>query len=170
MKTGYAIGNGLSRLGQKIPTDGPVVGCNAAYKDTYVDYLVSLDPRVEVPRDRLFKWVHLDNRVDLLLDDERVGDVRDLFPFAGFDSGMVACAFLARHLRCNQVYMLGFDFYTGANGRNDIYHEKAVQNSIPMTNWNLLAAHYPETNFIRLGPWRDEYSELEGLTFGNHLS
>jgi hypothetical protein len=170
LKTGYAIGNGLSREGVDLGSlDGLVVGCNGLYKDFSPDILVSLDARVEVPEERDFKWLHLaETRVGLLLDDRLIGDVRDLFPFPGFDSGMVACAYLARYSRCATVYMIGFDFYTGYGGRNDIYHDEAVKNSIPMTNWNLLADFYPDTDFVRLGPWRDEYSELKGLTFGNH--
>ena len=99
MKTGYAIGNGLSREGVDLAAlDGPIVGCNGLYRDFTPDVLVSLDRRVSVPADRSFKWLHLDEGTGLLLDDQQIGDERNVFLFPCFDSGMVACAYLAKYI------------------------------------------------------------------------
>ena len=172
---GYAIGNGLSRLSIDIPDDGPVVGCNRFYTDNKTDYLValdwpmikeieSLDRRDFVLISRTARWSHF------TLDGEPFCKIHELNGKYGKNSGIIACAFLASFLQCDKVYMIGFDFFAYDEGdkTNDVYGGLYRFSNI-FTPFNKLFARYPDTEFIRVGPWRKEYEALEGLKFEDRL-
>jgi hypothetical protein len=172
---GYAIGNGLSRLGMEIPTDGPIVACNRAYTDTPADYIVALDWPVILEIEKLdhrdFQFITRTPRWShFTLDGEPICKIYELNGKHAKNSGIVACAFLAKILQCSTIYMIGFDFFAYDEGdkTNDIYGGLHRHGNI-ITPFNTLFARYPETEFIRVGPWRDEYSTLKGLTFEDRL-
>jgi len=147
---GFAIGNGFSRVGYNLESlrgdDRLIVGCNYLYRDFTPDYIVSLDQRpceaIRNLKDRQFKWLHLDN-LWLYLDDKPLIDIREINSFPGNNSGTIACSFLAKHLKCSTVYMLGFDFYLG---------QVPFMNNVPQSSWNTMVKDFPGTRFIRVGP------------------
>lgn len=165
---GYAIGNGTSRefanLKDLIGTS-PIVGCNWFFKDGIADTIVAIDQPVidkinEIPQDkRGFRHIGVDGRRpgdNVLLDGQVIARFGDLLPGNAFfyNSGLIACAYLAGVLQVKRLYMFGFDFFKWEPGqkKNDIYSNTILR---PVRNFEkkftALAQAYPGTEFIRVG-------------------
>jgi len=132
------IGNGESRKRIDINSiNTKKVGCNAIYRDYYVDYLVCVDKRMI--QEALDANANYDSlvftRPDLFskFNTKRLREVPSL-PYAGFErldlpkhwgSGPYAVLLGALKTTTNEVKMIGFDLY-GIDGKtNNVYKDTA---------------------------------------------
>jgi len=175
---GFAIGNGLSRTGfdlESLRGKGPIVGCNRLYQDFSPDYIVALDSSMKheinmLPsRDWVLisavpRWSHY------TLDGEPFCRYKELNGVHGRNSGITACGFLAKYHKVEKCYMIGFDFFTYEKGdkTNDVYHDRIIKFPNFQASWNLLFTRYPETEFIRVGPYLPWLDNLNGVTLNEH--
>jgi hypothetical protein len=135
-RVGFAIGNGLSRLEfdlERLRGHGEIVGCNWLYRDFTPDYLVGID---KVVRDTLqgkrhdFGFITKDmwdfgrgTQCYLMCDGKEIAPFREINAGYGNNSGIVACWVLSEWLKCDVIYMIGFDFFLDVPGNkyNDVY-------------------------------------------------
>lgn len=182
---GIAIGNGLSRQGFDLSTlKGPdrcVVGCNWICRDYDPDIIVAIDTdpvREFAAMERRWEWlsrnhsghwivmVHPDGSYDEIMETAQINGGY------GKNSGIIACSYLSKHLKCDKVYMLGFDFFRLLPGqtKNDLYHKGLIGFTKYEKAWNLLTSQCSQTEFIRVGdipPTEHKfyYEMLHGLTY-----
>lgn len=162
MTIGFAIGNGPSRTEfdlHKIDGRGLSVGCNWIFKDYTPDIIVAIDKVMKdlfiKMEDRPFKWITTNaNHSILLLDGEKAMPVIEVNRTVGKNSGIIACSYLGKKVKCEKIYMIGFDFFRIHPGMksNDIYHDHLCRYKNFHKAWNMLSADCPDTEFIRVGP------------------
>jgi len=165
-EVGFAIGNGMSREGwdlEQLRGHGTIVGCNWLYRDFSPDIIVALDaePRREIakipyPEQRTWKWMTWEkNKAHLQLEGERAFPVIEINRRTGKNSGIVAVSYLSKKLRCDKVYLVGFDFFRIHPGdkQNDIYHSMCLcrYRKFDLV-FNQLFNDCPHTEFTRVGP------------------
>ncbi len=175
---GFAIGNGLSRVGFDLDIldgHGITVGCNNIYEEYNPDYLVTLDlnKKTQIIADmerRDFKWIHRVKRPNrLFIDDDMLCGLYEINGSLSMNSGIVAAGYLAKYHRCERVYLIGVDFNRPVPNAesNDIYSELVINNII--NSFVMLTINYPDTEFIRVGSIPDydtEFYDKQVITKG----
>lgn len=161
-KIGFAIGNGTSRQYfdlEKLRGHGLIVGCNWLYKDFEPDIIVALDhhPRTVIADIKERSWKFMTwgrGRAHLLLDGEVAMSVINVNRTKGKNSGIVACSYLAKEVKVERLYMIGFDFFRiyPDQRKQDVYSDRKClfKNFNKAFNW--LSEDCPDTEFIRVGP------------------
>lgn len=133
----WVIGNGESRAEVNIKSlMGPKVGCNAIYRDYYVDYLVCVDKRMvqEVINAGVnTRGTLIYTRPDWFQQYKtiRIRQVPEL-PYVGSDrwdepfqwgSGPYAVLLGAKYTKIKEVKLIGFDLYSKTKTINNIYKD-----------------------------------------------
>jgi hypothetical protein len=182
---GIAVGNGTSRLGIDLePLRGEgryVVGCNWIFWDYSPDAIVAIDKEPckalrEMPRD--YDWITSTNprsHIQIIKPDGTSHVIMSVLEINGTlskNSGIIACSYLSKHLKCERVYMLGYDFFRILPGmkQNDMYHAGLIGFRNYERAINKLVADCPHTEFVRVGDIPESETEyfhetLKGMTY-----
>jgi len=162
MLIGFAIGNGTSRIGfdySLIDGIGTTVGCNQIHDDYSPDIVVSLDSeplkRIHEIPDRDFALMTWDDdRENIEIEGTPVMGYADVNEGYSFNSGIIACSYLAKVEKVEKLYMIGFDFFRLIPGMktNEIGTGQLVRGLNVDTAFNKLFVDCPDTEFIRVGP------------------
>jgi hypothetical protein len=134
----FVLGNGKSRSPinvEQLRTLGAVYGCNAIYRDTYVDYLIAVDTRMVLEineHNYQFKtnvWTNPNKHT------EGLPGFKIFNKSKGWSSGPTAL-YLASEHRPEIIFILGFD-YTGIDNKvNNIYsNTKNYKNSVEQATY-----------------------------------
>ena len=166
----YVFGNGESRTSINIDNlDGIKIGCNAIYRDYYMDYLVCVDRpmlREEVnssyhknakvyTRRNNFIQYRFEKNIRMVPDLPYVGSERPDDPIH-WGSGPYA-VLLAAKMTTDDVHLLGFDLYSADNRVNNVYkdtanyslaHKSAVDPRYWIYQIGKVFECFPNTNFI----------------------
>ena len=172
----HVIGNGESRKGidfKKI--EGIKIGCNAAYRDIELDFLVAVDRRMvnEALQNRFTKpiytrsdWISnfsYSSNVKLLPNLPYHGNLRQDDPWH-WGSGSHACN-LAATISLDEIHLWGFDLW-GNNGKiNNMYkgtdnYDPIDKNPVDPRYWIYQLSQcfrcYPEIKWIQhqIKDWR----------------
>ena len=164
------IGNGESRKNIDIKKlSGPKVGCNAIYRDCYMDYLVCVDRRMMQEALNAGANVQgslLYTRPDWLQQFKtlRVREVPEL-PYVGSDrwdepfqwgSGPYAVLIAAKYAKEKYVNLLGFDLHSKTKNVNNIYkstpnYDDAGKRAVDPRYWihqiGMVFECFPRINF-----------------------
>lgn len=162
-KVGFCIGNGTSREFfdlRKLKGRGTIVGCNTIWKDFPPDVLVTIDAKPiaeleSLPKEnRPWKWIRYTEKKKLSLDGETTWKVNEIPSTRAWNSGIIACDYLARIERVSKIYMFGVDFYRIHPGmvRNDLYSTGLYKYRNFDKSYSSLSMAYPDVEFIRVGP------------------
>lgn len=156
----FVLGNGESRRNvdlQLLQTRGPIIGCNALYRDFIPDFLVVVDERMLAEARFEMKF-----QIPIIMN------------YHGWSAGPTAVDFAARMLERlmidrAQIFLLGFDLYgTEAGYQNNIYkgtlnYEPQFAPATPHGNWvhqlSLVFATHP-CYFFRVGRENDPMPDL----------
>ena len=135
------IGNGESRQNIDVKRiNMKKVGCNAIYRDFYVDHLVCVDKRmvqeaVSAEYNTTSKIYTRGDWFDYYSEKKNIRTVPDL-PFTGFErwdlpwhwgAGPYAVLLATKH--SNTIHMLGFDLHSTDQFTNNIYKDSANYNA-----------------------------------------
>lgn len=164
------IGNGESRKNIEIKElSGPKVGCNAIYRDCYMDYLVCVDRRMM--QEAINAGVNVQGsfvytRPDWIgqFKSIRVREVPEL-PYVGSDrwddpfqwgSGPYAVLIAAKYAKEKYVNVLGFDLHSKTKNVNNIYkstpnYDDASKRAVDPRYWihqiGMVFECFPRINF-----------------------
>lgn len=122
-KPAFVIGNGISRLVvdiAELQPHGTLFACNAVYRETAVDHLISVD--VKMINEIIAAGYHKTNNVWTNPNNGIVDTANINFfnPHKGWSSGPTAL-WLAASMGHREIYVLGFDF-EGVQGKfNNVY-------------------------------------------------
>ena len=182
---GFAIGNGLSRLGfdlERLKGKGVTVGCNWLYKDFDADYIVFLDHHMITHmanlEDKNFKpltrWRDDETKeMWLSCEGEKVRPLVQINQGRNNNSGIMATCFLSEVLQLDEVYLIGMDFFLDVYNedkteivQNDVYLGKFRRSEGYHRVWNNIATNNPQTKFYRVGPIADADRDF----YTNYLS
>ena len=152
------LGNGPSRTGYLPPDGAVVIGCNAAYRDTQLDYVVALDRRVVreiieakfekplIARQHTFKKVI--QEAGQKIDPQRhLLAVPPSLPLSGFLAIYVACIF-----RCDPIRLVGYDggsanLYTGTPCYQQSNRRELERNNNLERGWKYLLQRFPNARY-----------------------
>lgn len=165
-KTAFVLGNGRSRLAidpWELKEHGTLFGCNAAYRDCPLDYLVAVDNFMIT--EILDCHAHYNipfyvNDKHTWITDTRVNRI-DTKMSGLMDSGTLALL-LTQQLGFKDVYLCGFDYVSNNKFHNNIFADTANykrttdQHVLEVTkeSWYqrqmILFNRYPDTLFTRV--------------------
>jgi len=168
MEFGFSIGNGLSRIGfnlEGLRGKGTIVGCNRLHYDFFPDVLVTIDvaPMAEARKRRKeilngdgTCWDHItrdETRQNILFNEEHLMSFQEVNGDMSNNSGIISCAYLAKILKVDRLYMIGFDFFRvhEREKHNDVYGKRVGRTRLHLC-FNKLVAECPDTEFVRAGP------------------
>lgn len=185
---GFLIGNGESRIGFNLNElkgkNGPIVGCNALYRDFEPDVLCALDQNVitEIQNSGYkgivakFNKSHTSVICDnVLLENLVVPRGKGVAWYTGIFAAWFMCTMAPKmKWKINRVFMLGFDLYDAKT--NNIYkgtlnYEKmGINNKIQFQNFkNLVFDKFPDITFLRVvenpdkSPLPDEWIFIDNI-------
>ena len=164
MKPILVIGNGESRVAYNLNNfkeKYTLIGCNAAYRDIEVDYLVCCDDRmIKEARDHI--------------GDSKIYSRENLpsLPYVGQDRaddpihwGSGPYAVLLAAQLSNDINLIGFDLYSKTNQVNNVYKDtpnylSSTQAAVDYSYWmyqlSKVFDSYPNTKFtvFNLSDWK----------------
>lgn len=165
-KTAFVLGNGRSRLAidpWELKQHGTLFGCNAAYRDCPLDYLVAVDVFMidEIITTQVHKDIpfYIDDRHSAVIDPQ-VHKIETRYP-GKMDSGTLALL-LTQQLGFLDVYMIGFDYISSNKYHNNVYADTnnykrtTDQHVLEVTkeSWYqrqmILLNRFPDTLFTRV--------------------
>lgn len=165
-RTAFVLGNGRSRLAldpYELKQHGTLFGCNAAYRDCPLDYLVAVDTFMidEIITTQVHHNIpfYIDDRHSAITDP-LVHKIETRYP-GKMDSGTLALL-LTQQLGFKDVYLCGFDYVSNNNFHNNIYCDTknykrtTDQHVLEVTkeSWYqrqmILLNRYPDTLFTRV--------------------
>ena len=164
-RVAFVLGNGRSRLAidsWELKQHGTLFGCNAAYRDCPLDYLVAVDGPIiyEIMQSK----AHLDIPFFIAnnkhITDPNVNRIEPNLP-GMMDSGSLAII-LTQELHFRDVYLIGFDYKSSNRYHNNVYADTAnyKRSTDPHVldateqSWYyrqmILFQRYPDTLFTRV--------------------
>ena len=180
MAAAFVLGNGVSRQSVDLTvlkTLGTTYGCNAIYRESVLDVLISTDtPISERIQSEGYSQKHVHYTRKPLPDS---GARRIAQQYFGFSSGPVAAAQAALD-GAVAIYLIGFDLGPTRNGRfNNCYadtefYKKSSANPTFTGNWvrqlQTIMKDFPKTSFFRVtGDTTAEVRELLGVANLAHM-
>ena len=186
----FCIGNGESRKDidlARLKKYGPIIGCNALYRDFIPDLLISVNASmIKEIKDSGFgnQFAHMENIVDskgklkkvIIIDNYRmdgIGHISNYPAFfgevSGWSSGSLSVLVSLRiYLDVKRVFLIGHDFFSDTKKINNLYKDtenylgKNAQ-AVNGINWiNELKQIFldnPNINFFRVGRETDIIEE-----------
>lgn len=127
-KTAFVLGNGRSRLAidpYELKQHGTLFGCNAAYRDCPLDYLVAVDGPIiyEIMQAKAHHDIPFYIANNKHIVDEQVNRIDPNLP-GMMDSGSLAII-LTQELGFRDVYLCGFDYKSSNHMHNNVYADTA---------------------------------------------
>lgn len=167
----YAIGNGESRKAIDISSlPDAKVGCNAIFRDYYVDYLICVDRRMVdeainkganqnsliYTRNEWFDYYNKNyKRIRLVPNLPYAGSERPDDPWH-WGSGPYAVLLAAKICKDRDVKLIGFDLYSKTKQINNLYkstknYDDASKRAVDPRYWihqiGMVFQHYPKVSF-----------------------
>jgi len=183
MTSCYVIGNGFSRRDIDLTKlSGTTIGCNEIYKTFVPDYLVALDiePQKAITESGVKGFIFIAQNQQRWLCRNGVPFVRmdDFLDGRNNNSGVVAAWFAAEILKCDKLFLIGFDFFRPVprddtrfhfNGKrsNDITNGNYWVGPAPFISSSMerIAKEHPGCEVIRVGEIMDWDRQFYEETF-----